>query len=158
VKRIVRRAVVAGVMVTSLLLATPVIASAKDITYPIATTVQQYRSEMQDYLTALRTYNHAVAVIDKNFDTAIALAKSTETRGLQLATSAAQKDVVIANYNAAKNVAVTDWQSAIADLGPAPVAPPPFHVASGTSTTTATANSTHTLASGLSLVVSLIRP
>jgi prephenate dehydratase len=153
VNRFVRRAVVAGAIVTSLLLATPVIASAKDITYPIATTVQQYRSEMQDYLSALRAYNHAVAIIDKNFDTAIAQAKSTETKGLQLAGSAAQKDVVIANYNAAKNLAVTVWQSAIADLGPAPVAPAPFH-ATGTSTTTTT-TPTHTLTGGLSLKISL---
>jgi len=125
VKRLVKHAVLGLAMVTSLVVATPVIASAKDAPTP-----------MQQYRVALQAYNHQRATINKNFNAAIANDRAIEKSALASAKSAAQKFVARVDFNEARAADVANWETALKNLGTPPQPPTlPLHPTNATTTT-----------------------
>ena len=111
-KRLARHVVLGLAMATSLMLVTPVIAGAKDGPTP-----------MQQYRTALQTYNHERSAINNAFNAAIANDRAVERAALDSAKSAAQKYRVRVDFNEARATDVANWETALKNLGTPPQPP-----------------------------------
>jgi hypothetical protein len=131
VRKFAGRAVLSLAMVFSLALVVPMSASAKS---PVPTTIQQY-------IAALRTYNHAVFEINLTLHQSIDSAMATERAALRAAKTEAQKYLARTDFYETRATDITNWQTALKNLGPPPQpplggGPPPLGGGTPTPTTT----------------------
>ncbi len=131
--KLVRRTGLVLAMVASLTLAAPVIAGAK--TPPPITTMQQYRA-------ALHTYQQAKDAIDLALHQSIESDKAGEIVAMAAAKTEAQKYLARVDFNEARATDVANWQTALINLGPAPL-PPGSSPATTTISTTITLSPLH---------------
>jgi hypothetical protein len=117
-------------MVFSLALVAPMSASAKS---PVPTTIQQY-------MTALRTYNHAIFEINLTLHQSIDSAKATERAALRAAKTEAQKYLARTDFYETRATDITNWQTALKNLGPPPRPPLGGGLPAPTTTTTTTSS------------------
>jgi hypothetical protein len=115
-------------MVVSLALVAPMSAGAKS---PFPTTIDQY-------LAALRAYNHAIFGINLTLHESIDSARATEFAALRAAKNEAEKYLARTDFYEARATDITNWQTALKNLGPPPLPP----VGDGQPTLTTTTSTT----------------
>jgi hypothetical protein len=108
--KLVRRVLAATTALVSLALVVPVVANAHDVLTP-----------QQRYQAALHQYQQKRFTINHDFKVAIATDVAAEQAALAAATSPAQMYLARVNFSEAKATDVTKWETALNDLGKAPV-------------------------------------